>query len=431
MKKTLIALAVAGLSFNAMAVNVDGTDTATLAVQKYASELKVDTTGLKLAKVLVKANDLGFALSGDAYIRLNFSNGATVDAASVVAKSGPAGTVDQTWSVASSGKGFVILKKDAAGTKADDDLDLSMSLVVPTKQNVTVKYDLYETAGNAVGQTGSLTSKPAVDVVTFASGVKFTVETSNKLKKIEVSKGSTTFVGDVDTTELATLTAAKDVSVLGADGNAVADLTAAGQWKLEGPFVIGTSVGGVAINKDNVGKQINVTNGALISYVNADAKVMSEGVVNAQWTPAAALAENYTFGTYKFENVAKLVKNGAQAELNLGLNPTGVYNQFVRISNKSAQAGSVFVTVIADDGKSANFPLSAIAGQPASLEAGASTVQMTLKDIHAAAEAKGLTLTGEKKIRLLVDAQIPEDYLSVQSYTLSKDGNSFATMNAF
>lgn len=171
MKKTLIALAVAGLSFNAMAVNVDGTDTATLAVQKYASELKVDTTGLKLSKVLVKANDLGFALSGDAYIRLNFSNDATVDAASVVAKSGPTGTVDQTWSVASSGKGFVILKKDAAGTKANDDLDVSMSLVVPTKQNVTVKYDLYETAGNAVGQTGSLTSKPAVDVVTFASGV--------------------------------------------------------------------------------------------------------------------------------------------------------------------------------------------------------------------------------------------------------------------
>lgn len=431
MKKTLIALAVAGLSFNAMAVNVDGTDTATLAVQKYASELKVDTTGLKLSKVLVKANDLGFALSGDAYIRLNFSNDATVDAASVVAKSGPTGTVDQTWSVASSGKGFVILKKDAAGTKANDDLDVSMSLVVPTKQNVTVKYDLYETAGNAVGQTGSLTSKPAVDVVTFASGVKLTVETSNKLKKIEVSKGSTTFVGDVDTTELATLTAAKDASVLGADGNAVADLTTDGKWKIEGPFVIGTSVGGVAIKKDNVGKQINVTNGALISYVNADAKVMSEGVVNAQWTPAAALVENYTFGTYKFENVAKLVKNGAQAELNLGLNPTGVYNQFVRISNKSAQAGSVFVTVIADDGKSANFPLSAIAGQPASLEAGASTVQLTLKDIYAAAEAKGLTLTGEKKIRLLVDAQIPEDYLSVQSYTLSKDGNSFATMNAF
>lgn len=436
MKKTLIALTVAGLSFNAMAVNLDGADAATLAVQKYASELKVPNTGLELEKVVIKANTLGFALSGDAYIRLNFSNDAEVSA--VVAESGQEefGSLSQTWSVASTGKGFVILKKDTAGTKANDKVEISLTAKLASKLNTTVKYDLYETAGNAVGQTGSLANKPTVDLLTFASGIKFTVKASAAQKKIDVTNGSTSFVGaPIESTELVSLAVAQDATVLGSNGAAVADLTAGGVWKVDGPFVVGTEVGDVdgtlvAIDKDNVGKQIIVPAG-IVSYVNADAKVLSEGVINAEWVANSATLKTFNFGTYKFDSVTKLVKNGDKAEVNLALNPNGAYSQYVRISNKSAQAGAVFVTVIADDGKAANFPLSAIAGQPASLDAGASTVQMTLKDIYAAAEAKGLTLTGDKKIRLLVDAQIPEDYLSVQSYTLSKDGNSFATMNAF
>ncbi|MFQ1707159.1 hypothetical protein ACK39S_01600 [Aeromonas veronii] len=441
MKKTLIALAIAGLSFNAMAVDLDGKDAATLNVQKYASELKVPAAGLELKQVSL-ISKIGFALSTDAYVRLNLSDAVTVSG--VTANS--AGSAAVVWAVADSGPGYVILKNDGKGVKSDDVLTVNMTVKVADKKDVTVKYDLYETAGNAVGQTGSLKTKQA-PLLSFASALKVTAKADAALKKIDVTDGSKTFESSAVSTKLVNLTAEQDPLVLGASGFSLlegdgaaakvpgVDLTDKAAWFVSGPFVEGTTVGGVAIDKDNVGKKLDVTaSAATVIYQNAagkDAKVLVEGAVNAEYVPSSALATSYDFSTYKFDGAAQLVKNGDKAEVNLALNPNGAYSQYVRISNKSAQAGAVFVTVIADDGKAVNFPLSAIAGQPASLDAGASTVQLTLKDIYAAAEAKGLTLTGDKKIRLLVDAQVPAKGLSVQSYTLSKDGNSFATMNAF
>ncbi|MFQ2088206.1 hypothetical protein ACK34E_06560 [Aeromonas veronii] len=445
MKKTLIALAVAGLSFNAMAVNLDGNDAAAMAVQKYASELKIPAAGLDLKKVEV-ISKLGFSLSTDAYVRLNFSDDVEVS----VAVGDAVSTGGKAWTVAAVDKGYVILKNDGSGVAADDVLTVKLTAKVKSKNIVTVKYDLYETAGNAVAQTGSLKSKPATDMIAFASALKVTAKADAELKKIDVTNGSVSFDSktDAEQTDLVNLTVATDNTVLAANGVSLVDgapsaspaippvdLTAGAKWFVDGPFVAGTTVGGVAVTKDNVGKALDVTTAAAdVKYINgvdAAAKVLVEGTVNAEYVPSSTLAASYDFATYKFANVAELVKNGDKAEVNLALNPNGVYSQYVRISNKSAQAGAVFVTVIADDGKAVNFPLSAIAGQPASLDAGASTAQLALKDIYAAAEAKGLTLTGDKKIRLLVDAQVPANGLSVQSYTLSKDGNSFATMNAF
>lgn len=444
MKKTLIALAIAGLSFNAMAVDLDGKDAATLNVQKYASELKVPAAGLELKKVSL-TSQIGFALSTDAYVRLNLSDAVTVSGVTATS-AGSAGSAAVTWAVADSGPGYVILKNDGKGVKSDDVLTVNMTVKVADKKDVTVKYDLYETAGNAVGQTGSLKTKQA-SLLSFVSALKVTAKAAAALKKIDVTDGSKTFESGVVATNLVNLAAEQDPLVLGASGFSLLNgdgvsatipgvvLTDKAAWFVSGPFVEGTTVGGVAIDKDNVGKKLDVTaNAALVIYQNVagkDAKVLVEGAVNAEYVPSSALAISYDFSTYKFDGAAQLVKNGDKAEVNLALNPNGAYSQYVRISNKSAQAGAVFVTVTADDGKAVNFPLSAIAGQPASLDAGASTVQLTLKDIYAAAEAKGLTLTGDKKIRLLVDAQVPAKGLSVQSYTLSKDGNSFATMNAF
>ncbi|MFQ1751126.1 hypothetical protein ACK386_09815 [Aeromonas veronii] len=440
MKKTLIALAIAGLSFNAMAVDLDGKDAAALNVQKYASELKVPAAGLELKKVSLTSK-IGFALSTDAYVRLNLSDAVTVSGVTATS----AGSAAVTWAVADSGPGYVILKNDGKGVKSDDVLTVNMTVKVADKKDVTVKYDLYETAGNAVGQTGSLKTKQA-SLLSFVSALKVTAKADAALKKIDVTDGSKTFESGAVATNLVNLAAEQDPLVLGASGFSLldgdgtvtipgVDLTDKAAWFVSGPFVEGTTVGGVAIDKDNVGKKLDVTTtAATVIYQNAagkDAKVLVEGAVNAEYVPSSALATSYDFSTYKFDGAAQLVKNGDKAEVNLALNPNGAYSQYVRISNKSAQAGAVFVTVIADDGKAVNFPLSAIAGQPASLDAGASTVQLTLKDIYAAAEAKGLTLTGDKKIRLLVDAQVPAKGLSVQSYTLSKDGNSFATMNAF
>ncbi len=54
---------------------------------------------------------------------------------------------------------------------------------------------------------------------------------------------------------------------------------------------------------------------------------------------------------------------------------------------------------------------------------------MKVADIYAAAQAKGLALTGDKKLRLKVEGEVGS--LSLQNYTVSKDGNALNTMNAF
>ena len=126
---------------------------------------------------------------------------------------------------------------------------------------------------------------------------------------------------------------------------------------------------------------------------------------------------------------ANLSKNGASEEVDLALNPSCVYSNFIRISNTSTIAGDVFLTVINDSGASAAINLQDIAGQTGSnvLNAGASTTQISIQDIFAAASAKGLVLTGQNKLRLVVDAQVPT--IDVQSITTSKDQNSFSTFN--
>ena len=127
--------------------------------------------------------------------------------------------------------------------------------------------------------------------------------------------------------------------------------------------------------------------------------------------------------------IGVLNKNGSTKEANLVLAPDTSYTNLVRISNTSNIAGKFFVTAYSDDGKSVSFPLSDVAGQPATLDAGASTKQMKVADIYAAAEAKGLALTGDKKLRLKVEGEVAS--LSLQNYTVSKDGNALNTMNAF
>ena len=74
-----------------------------------------------------------------------------------------------------------------------------------------------------------------------------------------------------------------------------------------------------------------------------------------------------------------------------------------------------------------------MAGQQASLE-GQASAQMDINDIYAAAQAADTSFAaeGRNKLRLVVDGEFASgngqgEGISVQSYTVSKDGNSFAT----
>ena len=141
--------------------------------------------------------------------------------------------------------------------------------------------------------------------------------------------------------------------------------------------------------------------------------------------------DGYNLNTKDLGVLGTLAKNGATAEANLLLAHDTSYTNLVRITNTTGIKGDLFITVIADDGKSVTFPLSDVAGQPAALAAGASTEQMNVSAIYDAAAAKGFVATGQKKMRLKVEGEVGANGLSLQVYTVSKDGNALNTMNAF
>ncbi|MUG30563.1 hypothetical protein [Aeromonas salmonicida] len=464
MKKTLIALAIAGLSFNAAAA-VDF-DAATPATAKFASEIKFDATnGTALvndASALDAITKVGFSISpnNQRYVRFDVTGG-EFDEAAIVAADLDLVVASATFgtTVSSKGKTFVIfeIKDTATAIAADAQIKFLPRLKVKAGNTVNVTYKLYETAVAAVANdpAQALANKNA-NVVTFTPALAAKFVATNPIK-IDVSAESKKFEGAAVTNTVGKLA----VGVTGArwtDGQAaaMADLVAAGS-KLEVTAdlsaakkqvadatkvdVTALTLGGANANTISATKASfdlvaavgdvatdPVTTVDLVLEVDGKTAINETSFVGKYVVSAAANsnATDLPIGT-----LSELKKNGAEAELNIALKPAGAYKNYVRISNKSGMKGDFFVTVTADDGKNVTFPLSAVANQPAALEAGASTTQMMVDDVFAAAANKGLSLAADGKLRIKVEGQVPAGKISLQSYTLSKDGNSFATMNAF
>ncbi|HHQ4939860.1 TPA: hypothetical protein ACSP74_003167 [Aeromonas veronii] len=464
MKKTLIALAVAGLSFNAAAA-VDF-DAATPLTAKFASEIKFDATnGTALvndASALDVITKVGFSISpnNQRYVRFDVTGGEFDDAAIVAGDLGlvaPSATFGTT--VSSKGKTFVIfeIKDTAAAIAADAQIKFLPRLKVKAGNTVNVTYKLYETAVAAVANdpAQALANKNA-NVVTFtpALAAKFVATTP---AKIDVSAESKKFEAGAVTNTVGKVA----IGVTGArwtDGQAaeMADLVAAGsKLEITGDFSAGKKQAADATKLDLTALKLGAANAntidagkATFNLIAVSGDVAADPIVTTDVTfevdGKTAINQTSFVGKYlvtaaansnatdlPIGTLSELKKNGAEAELNIALKPAGAYKNYVRISNKSGMKGDFFVTVTADDGKNVTFPLSDVANQPAALEAGASTTQMMVDDVFAAAAAKGLSLAGEGKLRIKVEGQVPADKISLQSYTLSKDGNSFATMNAF
>ncbi|KTA77984.1 hypothetical protein VO69_20695, partial [Aeromonas salmonicida] len=148
MKKSLIALAVAGLSFNAAAVDLDVAAKDQVAnlfakEQVFTANTAVGVVGTKL--VDVKA---GFALTTP-YVRFDLSNGAKFSGTPTLVGDGVVGTDDGagSWSLASGGDGqsFAIFNI-AGGTTAARNLDLAGKVTVANQGDVAVEYNIFETA---------------------------------------------------------------------------------------------------------------------------------------------------------------------------------------------------------------------------------------------------------------------------------------------
>lgn len=442
MKKTLIALAVAGLSFNAAAVDLGEVSQALIdaSAQNYASEIivsptatlkKVAITNAVKASEKVKATPLEKAAK-KFYARLDVT-GAKL---SGVLLGAPAGD----WNVINVQDTSIVFETAADAPLADGEFTLpvlslaSVDAIVADKTGATVKARIFGDKNNAVsGQAGFDVAANAKSgkLFGFAQGFKVGITVPTNPAKISVEKDALEFVVAVDTTATSAKlfevvsTNATTPAVLDIAGNAIGNGTLGGKWEVKGPFLVGSNVNsGAALTAETAAKAVTVTaNGPVVYYLPAkNSTPITEGVFTATYTPDAAKAEIYALTKQDF--TFDLTKNGSSASQDLAFSADSSYKTFVRVSNLGGQAGKISFTVYGDDGSSATFPLSAVAGQEtATLNAQASTSQIALKDLHAAAVAAGLA---EKAGKLRIVASGDVSKLSLQTYVLSTDGTTFS-----
>jgi hypothetical protein len=101
----------------------------------------------------------------------------------------------------------------------------------------------------------------------------------------------------------------------------------------------------------------------------------------------------------------------------------------IRVTNDSAIAGPVTLTLTNDDGDtSAAISLGAVAGGPAGdLSAGASTALLSMSAVFAAVQAGDATFalgTSSNKLRVTISSLTPTIVLN--AFSLSSDGTTFS-----
>lgn len=429
MKKTLIALAVAGLSFNAMAYDFNAAkpeDT----ISKYPKELNVAANTVVAATTAeVISTEAGVALTTP-YVRFDLTNATFADVPTVAGWSLTAGGKDQS---------FVVFNK-AAGNAVGDVVALTAvnGLKLAAQGDVGVTYGIYETASGAINKTGVLLSKTGT-VLKFVDSLTVSAAPSASAKLIDLAapQNGQKFEGPVVKTDLTELSVALNAGLKKLDGGAAgaADLITSAKWVITGDFsavdaaadaVSGVAIGNFATSTDKT----KTTSAAIaaadfaklsdtVTYTVAGTKAINGGVYGAELQITAA--NGYTFGAYKFDKAAELKKNGSSTEIDLALNPVGAYDNYVRVTNKGTAAGAVTFNVINDAGVSKQATLASVLGaDKGTLAAGASTTQIHIKDI---AEKAGFADV-DGKLRLVIDTTIPKnggnDMVAAQSYAANK-----------
>lgn len=452
MKKTLLALAIAGLGTNAFAAPVDYT-VANPAVNTIATELSVPATNT-ITTVDTLTWELGFSISQNTqrYIRVTLGGGATFTNPPTLTVGGVTAVLSQGGTNTSS---FAIFEvSPAANVAANAAVVLTLNnLTITGKNSISAAYSLYETAVDAVNQTNQLAGKAAAPYVTFASGLSAKVEPLNTRRVIDVSAdpSSTQFTTGL-TTQIGGVAIDAVAGLVTYDTAVTADLTSlvanGTTLVVTGDFSAGVKNAAGVIAPATV--QLNGVNADSVTATTATF-TLDENAVGVPAVPTyvpitytvsgttAITPATYT-GVYdvvsdaaantadvNLGTLSALAKNGASTDVVLALTPGGAYQNFVRITNLSNIAGNVFVTVYNDEGKSATFPLSAV-GVNAGLEAQGSTKLIPITDFYAAAQATDPSFAvaqGRDKLRLVIDGEFSS--IDAQAITLSKDANSFST----
>jgi hypothetical protein len=136
---------------------------------------------------------------------------------------------------------------------------------------------------------------------------------------------------------------------------------------------------------------------------------IAETTLTASVIGTAAAAAFSTAGVVGTVDLLPLRRNGSSARLNFALTPGGNFPMFIRVTNPSAIAGPVTLTLTNDDGTTSTaIPITAIAGGPAGdLAAGASTALLDINDVMDAVQAADATfaLGASNKLRVNVVAE--------------------------
>lgn len=444
MKKSLIALAVAGLSFNAAAVDLSAANQAAIdaSAQNYASEIIVSPTATLKAVSIQNAVATAEKVNATPAETADKTFFARVDVAGAKIAGITLGQVIGGWTVINVQDNSIVAKTTAAATYTaaagavpahfvmPAALTFTADAVVADKAGATVKVRVFNDQNNAVsGQAGFdvVANAKSGKLFGFTQGFKVGITLPATPAKIAVEKDALEFNSGASAT-LFTVNSdvvAPATTVLDITGSAITNATLLGKWEVKGPFLVGSTVnGGAALTAETAAKAVTVTANNAVTYAlpAKNNTPITEGVFTATYTPDATQANIYALTKQDF--TFDLTKNGSSADQDLVFSADSSYKTFVRVSNLGGQAGKISFTVYGDDGSSATFPLSAVAGQEtATLNAQASTSQIALKDLHAAAVAAGLA---EKAGKLRIVASGDVSKLSLQTYVLSTDGTTFS-----
>ena len=143
-------------------------------------------------------------------------------------------------------------------------------------------------------------------------------------------------------------------------------------------------------------------------------------------TAGAVYSAASSTGTVSLNSLAR---NGSSARLTFSVNPTSSFPMSIRVTNDSAIAGPVTLTLTNDDGDTSTaVSLTAITGGPTGdLAKGASTGLLSMANVFAAVQAADATFalgTSSNKLRVAISSLTPTIVLN--AFSLSSDGTTFS-----
>jgi hypothetical protein len=465
-------LASVGIQQAQAAVDLDGTAGAATALL-YASEAVIGTSGLGLTDAAAEMDIVGLmAVNGvaadtDIRITLTLSSGKFSGAPSVSVDNGAGG-------VACNGNACQAYSLFSGGTTADSTVTFNSTVTTGQAVDSGAHFN-FAMAGLTVTAQSAVTATVATTIADNFGPTDLTTNTGPYLSfgpllsvAADATGAETTTKIDVAQNSLFFSVAAKDNSInvggaivkastapVGVTTNAIdaTDIIAGAQ------HTITAANGFSAFNQGTVGGTITVNAlAATVSTADATLAAAAAAVVPANGNTAGSNAVVLTVPTantvaitettltatvtgvtagavYSAANasgtvsLASLARNGSSARLTFSVNPDSSFPMSIRVTNDSAIAGPVTLTLTNDDGDTSTaVSLTAITGGPAGdVGAGASTGLLSMANVYAAVQAADATFAlgaTSNKLRVSVSSLTPTIVLN--AFSLSSDGTTFS-----